>query len=57
MLIYNSRRLGLVSSVMYRISDIFCDLISQLLIGINIYTINISGVSYEYISIIKGFLF
>ena len=57
MIIYNSRRLGLVSSVMYRISDIFCDLISQLLIGINIYTINISGVSYEYISIIKGFLF
>lgn len=47
MIIYNSRRLGLVSSVMYGISDIFGYLISQLLIGIDIYTIDISGVSYE----------
>ena len=47
MVSYNSRRLGLVSNVMYGISDIFGYLISQLLIGIDIYTIDISGVSYE----------
>lgn len=47
MIIYNSRRPELVSSVMYGIYDIFGDLISQLLIGIDIYTIDISGVSYE----------
>lgn len=47
MIVYNSRRLELVSSVMYVIYDIFGDLISQLLIGIDIYAIDISGVSYE----------
>ena len=47
MIIYNSRRLELVSNVMYGISDIFGYLISQLLTSIDIYTIDISGVSYE----------